>query len=64
MVTVTGMLGREHADDVLQDTFLQIYRKLGLLTEPLAFRAWAYRIATRLALARLKTRAHMETTDS
>src|SRR5579872_458402 len=51
---VTGMIGREHADDVLQDTFLQIYRKLGLLAEPLAFRAWAYRIATRLALARLK----------
>ena len=51
---VTGMIGRELADDALQDTFLQIYRKLSFRTEPLAFRAWAYRVATRLALARLK----------
>jgi RNA polymerase sigma-70 factor (ECF subfamily) len=51
---VTGMVGRDQSEDVLQETFLQIHRKLGLLTDPAAFRAWAYRIATRQAIARLK----------
>lgn len=42
-------MGREQAEDVLQETFLQIYRKIRWLQEPLAFRAWTYRIAIRLA---------------
>lgn len=51
---IGGIVGREQAEDVLQDTFLQIYRKIRWLQEPLAFRAWTYRIATRLAFAHLK----------
>jgi RNA polymerase sigma-70 factor, ECF subfamily len=51
---VRGLVGGEHAEDVLQETFLQIYRKIRWLEEPLAFRAWAYRIATRLSFAHLK----------
>ena len=38
------------AEDVLQDTLLAISRKLGTLRDPRWFRAWAFRIATRLAI--------------
>ena len=34
------------AEDILQEVFLRIYRKLGWLREPELFRVWAYRIAT------------------
>jgi RNA polymerase sigma-70 factor (ECF subfamily) len=51
---VSGLVGCEHAEDVLQETFLQIHRKIRWLQEPLAFRAWSYRIATRLSFAHLK----------
>jgi RNA polymerase sigma-70 factor, ECF subfamily len=42
------------AEDVLQEVFLRIYRKLRWLREPLLFRAWAYQIATREAFRNLK----------
>lgn len=42
------------AEDVLQETFVRVYRKLGWLREPELFRAWAYRIATREAFRQLK----------
>lgn len=42
------------AEDILQEVFLRIYRKLGWLKEPEAFRSWAYRIATREAFRHLK----------
>lgn len=38
------------ADDVLQDVLLCIARKLPSLRDPRWVRAWAYRIATRMAL--------------
>lgn len=41
--------GRGTVDDVLQETFVRIWRGLGWLREPALFRAWAYRIATREA---------------
>ncbi|MGE5323239.1 MAG: RNA polymerase sigma factor [Actinomycetota bacterium] len=50
---LTGMVG-DHAEDVLQDTLLQICRKLRYLKEPLAFKAWSYRIAARFASAHLR----------
>ncbi|MFZ2028965.1 MAG: RNA polymerase sigma factor [Vitreimonas sp.] len=37
---------RPIAEDVLQETFLRLWRGLGWLRDPLLFRAWAYRIAT------------------
>lgn len=40
---------RAIADDVLQETFVRIWRGLGWLRDPALFRAWAYRIATREA---------------
>ncbi len=42
------------AEDVLQETFVRVYRKLGWLREPELFRPWAYRIATREAFRQLK----------
>ncbi|HEU0013290.1 MAG TPA: RNA polymerase sigma factor [Longimicrobium sp.] len=47
---------RDHdaAQDALQDTLVQVCRKLGWLRDPRWFRAWAYRIATRIALRRVK----------
>jgi RNA polymerase sigma-70 factor (ECF subfamily) len=45
---------RELAEDILQEIFLRIYRKLGWLKEPELFRPWAYRIASREAFKHLK----------
>lgn len=47
---------RHLAEDVLQETFLLIFRKLYWLREPSAFPAWAYRIASRQAFRALKRR--------
>lgn len=45
---------RALAEDVLQDAFVLIYRKLRWLEAPLLFRPWAYRIASREALKAMK----------
>lgn len=42
------------AEDVLQATFWTIARKLGQLRDPQLFKAWSYRIATRLAIRAAK----------
>lgn len=42
------------AEDILQEVFILIYRKLRWLREPELFRPWAYRIATREAFQQLK----------
>jgi len=42
------------AEDILQEVFIRIYRKLRWLREPEAFRAWCYQIATREAFRYLK----------
>ncbi|HYO91251.1 MAG TPA: RNA polymerase sigma factor, partial [Pyrinomonadaceae bacterium] len=42
------------AEDILQEVFILIYRKLGWLQEPSLFRPWAYRIASREAFKRLQ----------
>lgn len=49
------------ADDVLQETLFRIWRNLGWLREPVLFRPWAYRIATREAFRHLsRERKHEE----
>ena len=40
---------RHLAEDILQEVFIRIYRKLHWLREPEAFRAWTYQIASREA---------------
>jgi RNA polymerase sigma-70 factor (ECF subfamily) len=46
------------AEDILQEVFIRIYRKLRWLREPELFRAWAYRIASREAFRYLKRERH------
>lgn len=46
---------RSLAEDILQEAFVRIYRKLGYLREPELFRAWAYRIATRETFRHLQS---------
>jgi RNA polymerase sigma-70 factor (ECF subfamily) len=54
----TRLAGATLADDILQETSLQIFRKLPFLREPGVFRPWTFRIASRIAFSHLK-RAHL-----
>ncbi|MCI0360413.1 MAG: sigma-70 family RNA polymerase sigma factor [Planctomycetaceae bacterium] len=49
----TGLSSR-HADDVLQDVWLDVFRHLPRLADPQAFRAWVYRIARDRAFGLLR----------
>jgi RNA polymerase sigma-70 factor (ECF subfamily) len=51
---ITGLVGAALADDILQETSLQIFRKLQFLREPAVFRPWTFRIASRIAFSHLK----------
>src|SRR6202034_2616468 len=51
---ITRLAGVDLADDILQETSLQIFRKLPFLREPAVFRAWTFRIASRIAFSHLK----------
>ena len=51
---VTRLVGESDADDVLQDAAIRIYKNIRFLREPAVFKAWAFRIATRIALTYLK----------
>lgn len=46
---------RALAEDVLQEVFIIIYRKIKWLENPKLFSAWAYRIASRASFQKLKT---------
>lgn len=51
---IASLVGRDGAEDVLQDVFLQICRKLGFLRDPQSFRPWIYRTASRASFAFLR----------
>ena len=51
---ITRLAGADLADDILQETSIQIFRKLKFLREPVVFYAWALRIASRIAVSYLK----------
>jgi RNA polymerase sigma-70 factor (ECF subfamily) len=51
---ITHLVGGALADDILQETSLQIFRKLPFLREPAVFRPWTFRIASRIAFSHLK----------
>lgn len=51
---IIGLVGAGLADDILQETSLQIFRKLPFLREPAVFRPWTFRIASRIAFSHLK----------
>jgi len=46
---------RASAEDILQEVFIIIYRKIKWLENPKLFQPWAYRIASRETFRRLKT---------
>jgi RNA polymerase sigma-70 factor, ECF subfamily len=48
------IVGATEADDVVQEALLIIVRKLTWLEEPRLFRAWAFRIASRVAFAHVR----------
>ena len=51
---IVSLVRDEHlAEDILQEVFIRIYRKLRWLREPQAFRAWSYQIASREAFRSL-----------
>jgi len=51
---IVSLVRDQHlAEDILQEVFIRIYRKLSYLREPEAFRAWAYQIASREAFRHL-----------
>ena len=54
---ITRLAGADLVDDILQETSIQIFRKLRFLREPAVFHAWTLRIASRIAVTHLK-RAH------
>lgn len=47
---------RQEAEDVVQDTFLRVYKNLDRFDESLKFSTWIYRIATNLCIDRLRKR--------
>ncbi|HEX6650413.1 MAG TPA: RNA polymerase sigma factor [Pyrinomonadaceae bacterium] len=52
---IVSLVRDQHlAEDILQEVFIRIYRKLRWLREPEAFRAWTYQIASREAFRHLK----------
>lgn len=59
-----GLVGRAEAEDVLQRVWLTVYRKIGGLERPEAFRAWLYRIARNTAISRLRRRRDRVSLDS
>jgi RNA polymerase sigma-70 factor (ECF subfamily) len=61
---ITRLAGAALADDILQETALQIFRKLAFLREPAVFRAWTFRIASRIAFSQLKRASRWEPLDA
>lgn len=51
-----GIVGQAEAEDVLQKVWLTVYRKIGGLDRPEAFRSWLFRIARNTAIGRLRRR--------
>jgi RNA polymerase sigma-70 factor (ECF subfamily) len=51
---LTGLVGTRHADDVLQEVFILVCRKLAWLQNPHLFRPWAFRIASREGFRHLR----------
>lgn len=58
-----AIAGTTASDDLAQDTLIVVYQKLEWLEDPSAFRAWAYKIAHRLALKELRRQSRFEHLD-
>ena len=51
---MTRMVGRQEADDLTQQVFLQAFRKIGQFNGQSKFKTWLYRLATNEALQSLR----------
>jgi RNA polymerase sigma-70 factor (ECF subfamily) len=51
---LASMAGDDHADDLLQEVWFDVYRGVARLADPGAFAAWLYRIARHRALRELR----------
>jgi RNA polymerase sigma-70 factor (ECF subfamily) len=51
---IARLAGSDLTDDILQETSIQIFRKLKFLSEPAVFRPWTLRIASRIAFSHMK----------
>jgi RNA polymerase sigma-70 factor (ECF subfamily) len=60
---ISGLVGFQGAEDVLQDVFVQICRHLKQLRDPYLFRPWAYRIASRASFLSLKRERRWQPSD-
>jgi len=60
---ITRLAGADLADDILQETSIQIFRKLPFLREPAVFHAWTLRIASRIVITHLKRAHRWQTLD-
>ena len=52
---IRALVAPSDADDVLQETLIRVYQKLGQLSAPQLFRPWAFRIAKRIGVRRMKS---------
>jgi RNA polymerase sigma-70 factor (ECF subfamily) len=55
---------REDAKDVLQDTFVSVYKNIDTFKGESAFSSWLYRICTNFALMKLRNRKYDNQSDS
>jgi RNA polymerase sigma-70 factor (ECF subfamily) len=53
---ICRLVGRGDAEDLLQETFLSAYRKLGLYRGESALGTWLFRLATNLCIDHLRSR--------
>jgi len=60
---INRLAGPDLADDILQETSIQIFRKLRYLREPAVFHAWTLRIASRIAITHLKRAQRWQTLE-
>jgi RNA polymerase sigma-70 factor (ECF subfamily) len=57
---LTRLAGEAIAEDLLQEVLITIVRKIAFLRDPNLFRAWAFRIASRVAFRHLRQRQTSE----
>ena len=58
ILRITGKA--DTAEDLTQDTLIQVVQKLKYLREPAALSTWIYRIATRIVFRQLKSKSRPE----
>ena len=49
----------QDAEDIVQDVFVQVYRKIGGFREDAAFTSWLYRISTNISLSALRRKKRL-----